>query len=152
MILLLAAMAPTPPARVEEVSWLAGHWRECTPRGETSETWTDARGGVMLGISKAVRGDRVDWELARIDTTPQGIALFASPKGQAPTAFRAVSVTAERAIFENRDHDFPQRVIYRRRGDRLTARIEGTVGGQPRAVEWQYGAAALNARCPALRR
>ena len=38
----------------------------------------------------------------------------------------------------NLAHDFPQRVIYRRDGERLAARIEGTVGGQARGKEWVF--------------
>lgn len=149
MFLALVAIVSIPPQQVNDLSWLAGHWLECTPRGETSETWTDARGGVMLGVSRSIRGNRTDWELARIDTAPDGVTFFASPKGQAPTAFRAVSVVTGRAVFENAGHDFPQRVIYTRHGDRLTGRIEGTIDGQSRSIEWHYSAATLNAACPA---
>jgi hypothetical protein len=53
------------------------------------------------------------------------------------------------AIFENPQHDFPQRVIYRRDGESLFARIEGQMGGTQRAVEWRYKKASLNTRCPA---
>ena len=148
MLPLLAAIAATPAGQVNDLSWLAGHWLECTPRGETSETWTDARGGVMLGVSKTIRANRTDWELARIDTATEGVTLFARPKGQSPTVFRAVSVIAGRVVFENAGHDFPQRVIYTRQGDRLSGRIEGTIGGRPRSIEWHYTAAPLNAACP----
>ncbi len=53
-----------------------------------------------------------------------------------------------RAVFENAENDFPQRVIYSRDGDVLTGRIEGTIDGQPQAMEWVYQPAELNARCP----
>jgi hypothetical protein len=52
-------------------------------------------------------------------------------------------------VFENLAHDFPQRIIYSRAGDQLTARIEGPMNGKPAAMEWRYRAAALNQRCPA---
>ena len=42
------------------------------------------------------------------------------------------------AIFENPAHDFPQRVIYRRCGAELCARIEGTLQGKARSFEWRY--------------
>ena len=70
------------------------------------------------------------------------------PLGDAAT-FAAVSITTGEALFEARDHDFPQRVIYRRDGDRLTGRIEGTIAGKPRAVEWHYRRAPLGEACPA---
>lgn len=52
-------------------------------------------------------------------------------------------------MFENLDHDFPQRVIYIRKGDNLTGRIEGIAEGKQRAAEWHYRLSPLNATCPA---
>ena len=43
-------------------------------------------------------------------------------------------------VFENPEHDFPQRIIYTRSEDRLQARIEGDVGGEIRAETWQWSA------------
>ena len=43
-----------------------------------------------------------------------------------------------RAVFENPDNDFPQRIIYERTGDTLHARIEGTVEGTARSVSWTW--------------
>ncbi|MBB4153417.1 hypothetical protein GGQ80_001319 [Sphingomonas jinjuensis] len=148
MLLLFAAIASSSPGQVRDLSWLAGHWSECSSRGVTSETWTDARGGVMLGVSKAIRAGRTDWESMRIDTDAEGVALFASPKGQPSKRFRATSIAAGYAVFENTGHDFPQRVIYTRREDRLVGRIEGTINGEPRSIEWHYRAVALNDVCP----
>ncbi|WP_179505076.1 MULTISPECIES: DUF6265 family protein [unclassified Sphingomonas] len=150
MLMILAAIASTLPQQVNGLSWMAGHWLECTPRHETSEIWTDARGDVMLGVSKSVRGNRADWEFARIEIAPEGLTFFAHPKGQAPTSFRAISVGPGQVIFENIGHDFPQRVIYTRHGNRLTGRIEGIIEGQARSIEWNYTAAPLNAACPAM--
>ena len=62
---------------------------------------------------------------------------------RAEFASTAVSDTA--VVFENLAHDFPQRIIYRRRGaDSLVARIEGTRGGQMRGRDFPYRKAA----CP----
>lgn len=49
---------------------------------------------------------------------------------------------------ENPDNDFPQRVLYERTGDVLTARIEGRLGDRERAMDWRFEKAALNTRCP----
>ena len=47
-------------------------------------------------------------------------------------------------MFANAAHDFPQRIGYRRRGDRLDAWIEGTVDGRARRVEFPY----VRVACP----
>lgn len=141
---LLAAAASPAPALPD---WMAGSWLHCTAAGQVSETWSDARGGVMLGTSKTI-GARTSWELSRIARTPEGLAFFAEPEGQPPAEFAAIEQGEDRIVFENKAHDFPQRITYRREGNRLIARIEGVVDGQPRSAEWRYDAAALNAACP----
>jgi hypothetical protein len=40
--------------------------------------------------------------------------------------------------FENLQHDFPQRIIYRVDGRKLHARIEGTKDGKTRGVDFPY--------------
>lgn len=147
MFALMIASA-SPMVQFADLSWMAGHWLECSARGEASETWTDARGDVLLGLSKSIRDGRTSWELSRIDATSDGITFFASPKGQQPTAFKAVSIAQDKAVFEQRDHDFPQRIVYTRQGDRLTGRIEGIVARKPRSTEWHYRLSPLNAVCP----
>jgi hypothetical protein len=48
-------------------------------------------------------------------------------------------VTDTTVVFENPQHDFPQRVGYERKGgDALLAWIEGTRNGQTRRVEFPY--------------
>ena len=41
-------------------------------------------------------------------------------------------------VFENPEHDYPQRILYLRDGDELTARIEGTAGGVEKSSEWTW--------------
>ena len=41
-------------------------------------------------------------------------------------------------VFENPKHDFPQRIRYRLKGDTLHARIEGTINGKERAIDFPY--------------
>jgi hypothetical protein len=42
-------------------------------------------------------------------------------------------------VFENLNHDFPQRIIYWREGEStLHARIEGSIKGKERKEEWHW--------------
>jgi hypothetical protein len=51
--------------------------------------------------------------------------------------FKAKNITPGEVIFENPQHDFPQRVIYRKQGPNgLHARIEGTHKGQARGIDF----------------
>ena len=146
---LAALSIQTPTATIDDLSWMAGYWLSCEGGREVSETWSDPRGGLMAGVTVTVgRSGRGSVEFTRIAPVGDTLAFLAQPGGVPATVFPLIEATANRAVFENPDHDFPQRVIYSRDGDTLTGRIEGTSDGQPQSMSWSYRAAALNSRCP----
>lgn len=73
-----------------------------------------------------------------ITVEPAGVTFTAFVPGQPPTPFVLRPGPDGEAVFENPAHDFPQRVIYRRCGDQLCARIEGLLRGTPTAKSWTY--------------
>lgn len=147
--LIAVTALQTSPSTIDDLSWMAGYWLSCDGGREVSETWSDPRGGLMAGITLTVgRSGRASLEFTRIAPVSEVLAFLAQPGGIPATAFALVKVAPNRAVFENPDHDFPQRVIYARDGDTLTGRIEGVAEGRPQAMEWVYRAAPLNSRCP----
>ena len=61
----------------------------------------------------------------------------------APAVFLAREITDKSVVFENPEHDFPQRVGYRRAdGGGLAAWIEGTTNGKSRHIDFLYSRAA----------
>ena len=131
---------------IERLAWISGCWEFTAGERTVEEQWMAPRGNAMIGMSRTVRGGRlVAWEtvLLREDSTG-AITYNAFPSGQAPAVFPAVEVSDSHAVFANPSHDFPQRIIYRRRGDTLAARVEGTIGGAARGSDFPY----LRAPCP----
>lgn len=135
-LLPLALRAPQeespPPAKpdLKDLAWLAGHWRQEAGGTLTEELWMPARGGVMLGLNRSVRGERkAAFEFLRLETDGQGVVYLASPGGAPPTAFRLTAADASHAVFENPEHDFPKRIEYRLDGDTLSASISGDKPG-----------------------
>ena len=137
--LVLRASASGPAARVTQVAWLAGCWEQTGPR-VVEEQWTRPRGGLMLGVGRTVRGDTlVEYEQTRIFERGGRLVFGANPSGQAPAEFESIEVSDSSVTFENPSHDFPQRVMYRRRGaDSLIARVEGMRGGKLRGADFPY--------------
>ncbi len=95
-------------------------------------------GKMMLGMSHTVvNGKTREYEFIRIVQEENGDIFFiATPSGQKEARFKMTSATEREARFENPAHDFPQRIIYRREGDSLIGRIEGTSNGKERAVDF----------------
>ena len=64
------------------------------------------------------------------------IFYVASPSGEEQAVFKLVKFETRELIFENPEHDFPQRIIYRLKGDSLISRIEGTITGKQRSSDF----------------
>ena len=93
----------------------------------------------MIAVSRTVRNSKtIAYEYLRIEETGEkSLALFASPSGQNTARFDMVSLTENEVIFENPEHDFPQRIIYRLNDEGgLLGRIEGQSGGRLKAIDF----------------
>jgi len=139
-VMVLGASAAAPAARVTQVAWLAGCWEQTAGPRVVEEQWTRPRGGLMLGSGRTVRGDTlVEYEQTRIFERGGRLVYGANPSGQTPAEFESIDVSDSSVTFENSTHDFPQRVMYRRRGsDSLLGRVEGMRGGKLRGVDVPY--------------
>ena len=137
--LLLIPGAPSGPG-VHQLAWMTGCWEFSAGERTVEEQWMAPRGGTMMGMSRTVRGDRtVAWETVLLREDSAGrVSYNAFPSGQPPAVFPASEVSDSHAVFANPAHDFPQRIIYRRRGEILAARVEGEIGGTPRGSDFPY--------------
>lgn len=95
-------------------------------------------GNMMLAVSQTVVNRKTaGYEFIRIVQEETGDIFFiAQPSGQAEARFKLVTASEREVRFENPEHDFPQRIIYRRDGDSLLGRIEGVREGKERAVDF----------------
>lgn len=125
---------------VEALGWMAGTWRGEADGAAMEVTWMAPAGGMLVGMHRDVFGpDRAFFEFLRIEEDDVDVVYRASPRGAPPVAFRLVECGPRRAVFENPRHDHPQRIVYAREGDRLTARIEGVDGeGRERSSQWTW--------------
>lgn len=131
---------PVSDPALQSLAWLAGSWSNNDGETSIEEHWTRPVGGTMLGKNRTVsNGQTVFFEYLRIESAPDGIVYLASPKGrQPPTSFKLTQIGAQHVTFENPQHDFPQRIMYRRQGDMLHGRIEGRQNGRPASEEWVW--------------
>lgn len=145
--LLLAACATARADPFEPVAWLAGCWAQQGREAGSVEQWMAPAGGLMLGMARLVKQGRVvEFEFMQIRADADGrLHYIAQPQGRPPTSFGLLRHGDAEAVFENRAHDFPQRVSYRRTAaDRLVARIEGEMNGKPRGIDFEMQRSA----CP----
>lgn len=134
-----AGSAAVPDAPLEALAWLAGCWTGKTGRNEFREHWMRPAGGLMLGMGRTTsRGKAIGYEAMRIEADPAGVPVFtAKPSDKPEASFKSIKFDATGIVFENPDHDFPQRIKYQLRPDgTLDARIEGNLKGREARIEY----------------
>lgn len=126
-------------AVLAQLAWLGGCWHADGSEPGSGEQWMPLAGGSLLGMSRTVRqGRTAGHEFMRIAQGADGkLAFFAQPSGKPPASFPLRSLSGSEVVFENLDHEFPQRVIYRLAAPtQLRASIEGMRNGTLKTIDY----------------
>jgi len=104
---------------LEEMRWMIGSWEQRGDRSTVRETWRKLHADAYRGSGVTIRNNsgEANSEESMLLTVMSGeIFYFAKVDQHAlPIAFRLVDSSANHAVFENRDHDFPKRLAYKRK-------------------------------------
>jgi hypothetical protein len=127
---------------IQKLEWLLATWKDSSAEGQLFEIWNKISDTVYKGQSfMLVKNDTVFYETIALQQRDSG--LFYTPivrnqnEGKS-VSFKLVSDSAGEFVFENKAHDFPQRIIYKNpRPDSLYARIEGEDNGRFRKEEFR---------------
>jgi hypothetical protein len=126
------------------LGWMVGCWQSADEANR--ETWSAPLGGVMFGHAGTMRdGSLAFFEQTRIDMRSLRAVYTVAPNGQRPAEFVEQpglapadprDEAAEEIVFANPQHDYPQRIAYRRTRDGLAATISLMDGGRPVEYAW----------------
>ena len=133
---LLPVAARQTKTPFDKLSWIARCWQGDMRGGKNQEQWMKPEGDLMLGMSRTVvNGKTPFFEFLQIKREGDDLFYVARPQGKEPTPFKLVKLNDSAAIFENPEHDFPQRIVYQRQIDgSLLAVIEGDEKGKPKRI------------------
>lgn len=125
---------------VSQLGWMSGCWETHPAPGLTiEEQWMKPAGTVMLGMGRTVKGGRtVFTEFLRIAPVNGKLTYTARIGTKGITDFPLLRISEGEIVFENPTHDFPQRILYRKTGGGITARIEGKDKGKNRGEDFVY--------------
>ena len=116
---------------------MSGSWHGNDHGTAAEEIWSGAGGTMMVGMHRDVAPDgKTSFEFLRIEKKGDSLVYLAMPSGRPATPFPLKTITTDRVVFENLTHDFPQRIIYWRKGAELCARVEAMVKDQVEGEEW----------------
>ena len=72
----LAENQASPDASIEDVAWIAGHWRGEAFGGIAEEIWSPPMGGSLMGVFRLVKEDKVDfYEIEAISEIEETLVL-----------------------------------------------------------------------------
>jgi hypothetical protein len=120
---------------IGRLNWLIGNWKTVADKTTTFEIWTKLNDSTFSGKSFSIYGkDTLFSETISLKQSKNCLFYIPTVKdqnNQKPVKFKFVGCKQGEFIFENREHDFPQRIIYKNpQIDFLCARIEGVQNGK----------------------
>ncbi len=135
----VSAQKPT----IKAFDFFLGKWEMKTKTGKIIERW-QKHSDSLTGTSHKfnAKGDSILTEsvvLKKIKSEWYYCVTGYEKGNEGRTDFKLVSSNNDTFTFENKQHDFPQQIVYQNKGkDELFAWIEGKIGGKKRKMEFPY--------------
>src|SRR5690606_13364553 len=113
-----AQTAQKPLPKAEDLSWFAGCWELSVPEEKMTitEIWSKPGGTTLVGVSRIVIGEKtVSYEHMRMTFDEGGVKyIVRHPSHAEEVVFTLIDNANGKAVFQNPENDFPQRIIYKR--------------------------------------
>ena len=116
--------------------WIVGDWVNA---GGIHEEWVKGRAELRARSYRVTDGDTIVSEPIRILWKGGAMTYIPTVHNQnegKPVEFRMVTSTDGFVVSEHPDHDFPQRITYRREGDTLHADVTDLAGENGFSLSW----------------
>ena len=135
--LIAALLLNTSASMTTDVAdWLTGCWAEAPDGVGTVEVWINADNRALLALNYRA-GEQLSFEYLRIDLEGETPVYVPQPNGQPPTRFVQHEAAPGYVLFGNDEHDYPQRIGYRRTGDEMEVWLSLADGSRRFGWTWQ---------------
>lgn len=134
----------------KKLAFVIGQWEMKTSKGRIIEIWTKNPDNNLSGGSYRInaKGDSLLTETLVIKNIGKDTFYCSSVTGQnagGEVCFKLISKDNNTYVFENKEHDFPQRIIYQNQGkNNLLAWIEGELNGKTKISTFRYNRIELH--------
>jgi len=121
--------------KIKIANWLIGNWENTSPDGILTENWQKLNDSTFTAASYLIKGkDTIHLESIVLARKGETLTYLATVKGQndnKPVAFTSTNETENKLIFENPQHDYPQKITYTKGpNNTLTAEVKGKLEGK----------------------
>lgn len=132
------------PTKLESINWILGYWEMSSPDGTVTESWIRTNDTSYSGVGKFLdsAGKMLTTEEIQIVLRNDELWYIPSVSNQnegQPVSFKEASFSDTMVVFENKEHNFPQRIVYVKKSDSsVLAYIEGDVNGEHMRIDYPY--------------
>jgi len=132
--IVCCSFIPRPETKLQQARWLLGAWQQQAGKRLQVEEWRQADDSTFTGRSYFLKGaDTMLQERTTLEY--RNNQLFYVPVVQnqnngLPVRFVLIESSSSKMVFENKDHDFPQKITYQMiTQDSVVAEIAGMLKG-----------------------
>lgn len=128
---------------VEDISWMIGHWQGIDVNDLSfHENWERSGKSSFAGTGCTISpdGDTLWKESLKVELV-EGVPYYvaSTPGNKGAVLFRMIKGNEKQAVFENKEHDFPQRISYTlETKNTVKVKLEGLEHGQPKIQHLQF--------------
>lgn len=127
-------------SNLKSITWILGQWQQDSENSITTETWTKLSPNTFDGISQILskKDDKITFvETLRIVEMSKEVFYIAKVSHNAfPVSFKLTECSDSMAVFENADHDFPKKLVYKIEDDGRHLNV--TVSNEERQFTVEY--------------
>jgi hypothetical protein len=144
VLISLHSFAQDAAADYKKLQSIEGNWSMQTKRGITYESWVKINDSVLAGKSYRLINTMDTLLLEEVLLVRKGSNIFYIPVVQGqndllPVTFKLISTEKDVFVFDNPQHDFPQKINYELpKNGNLHAWIEGMDKGSYRKSDFYY--------------
>ncbi len=128
-------------SNIKKTTWLIGKWQSISAEGLMQEIWIKKDDSTFIGSSFFIVGkDTVSSECISLEERGKELFYIPTVKNQnegKPIIFTLTSLNSNQLVFENPNHDFPQKITYIQvTSDSLVATISGVINGKEKSQDF----------------
>lgn len=120
LVLLIAVLLPSLQVQsqdivsIKKLHWLKGKWSRVTANVEQFETWNITSDSMLEGEGYSIKSNnkKVTEKLAIKWLDKKLVYIADVPHNKAPVIFQNVLLNDTIAVFENKSHDYPNKISY----------------------------------------
>ena len=133
--------------KIDQLQWLLGTWVNQKGNEYSQETWSRENDSTFTAYSFVeVNKKKVVFAETMALEQKDGLLILtvatANQNEKKPVTFKLISSEKGQFTFENKNHDFPQRIVYTNPvKDSLHAWIESTENGEAKRIDFSFSRA-----------